>query len=406
MMNSTQRERGQTLVLFALAIVGIVALVGLVVDGGFLYVQRRTAQAAADAGALAGTRALREFWTTQSTATIRDAAITTAQANTFGTTPTVNCVYLVDVNMAPMGLLNTPPAGANCPSQGAASSSSVTGASGVHVDVQITYPSIIAGMLRVSTFSPVAAATAQLGSPSGIYTSDAPLILCGGGASGAAGLVTTTAALTLAQIDAGPGSTPPQYTSVTTYTLSKNNVTLQQILDNSNNIIQGLAGNVYYLKGPLVGQVTSGSWSNDCSAPSNTFDGGAVPDQSVTVPGQLSGMHGNSVAPIGSQVEAPGGCASGVQPGSWTAGSPGCVMILPIANGYLGKDSSNNPILSIPALGAFYVWCNKGDQSGNGCQEYLGQLMPGDAVTGKYVNSVSMGSTGPLTMPVAVRLTQ
>ena len=43
------------MVMFALALVGILAMVGLVIDGGYLYVQRRTAQSAADAAALAGT---------------------------------------------------------------------------------------------------------------------------------------------------------------------------------------------------------------------------------------------------------------------------------------------------------------------------------------------------------------
>ena len=45
------RDKGQALVLFVLSIIGIVALMGLIVDGGFLYVQRRTAQTSADAGA-------------------------------------------------------------------------------------------------------------------------------------------------------------------------------------------------------------------------------------------------------------------------------------------------------------------------------------------------------------------
>lgn len=49
-----EREHGQVIVLFALALVAIVAAVGLVLDGGSAYAQRRTEQSAADLSALAG----------------------------------------------------------------------------------------------------------------------------------------------------------------------------------------------------------------------------------------------------------------------------------------------------------------------------------------------------------------
>jgi Flp pilus assembly protein TadG len=49
-------ERGQTLIIVAVALVGLLALAGLAIDGGNLVVQRRRAPNAADAAALAGTR--------------------------------------------------------------------------------------------------------------------------------------------------------------------------------------------------------------------------------------------------------------------------------------------------------------------------------------------------------------
>ena len=48
------RERGQVLFIFALALVAIVAMTGLVLDGGSTFVQRRDMQNAADAAAMAG----------------------------------------------------------------------------------------------------------------------------------------------------------------------------------------------------------------------------------------------------------------------------------------------------------------------------------------------------------------
>ncbi len=51
-------QRGQILVLFTLALVTMIAMVGLVIDGGAAYAQRRSQQNAADVAALAGANAL------------------------------------------------------------------------------------------------------------------------------------------------------------------------------------------------------------------------------------------------------------------------------------------------------------------------------------------------------------
>lgn len=56
----SRRERGQILVMAALLVTALVGFLGLVIDGGFFYAQRRHAQSAADAAALAGARLLFE----------------------------------------------------------------------------------------------------------------------------------------------------------------------------------------------------------------------------------------------------------------------------------------------------------------------------------------------------------
>jgi Flp pilus assembly protein TadG len=48
------RERGQIIVVFALALIAIVAMVGLILDGGSTFAQRRSQQNAADLASLAG----------------------------------------------------------------------------------------------------------------------------------------------------------------------------------------------------------------------------------------------------------------------------------------------------------------------------------------------------------------
>jgi len=57
-IESNRNEHGQNLIIFAVFMVVLVALAGLVVDGGFSLTKRREAQNAADAGALAGAEAL------------------------------------------------------------------------------------------------------------------------------------------------------------------------------------------------------------------------------------------------------------------------------------------------------------------------------------------------------------
>lgn len=56
--HTRDRQRGQMLVLFTLALVAIIAMVGLVIDGGAAFAQRRGQQNAADLAALAGADAL------------------------------------------------------------------------------------------------------------------------------------------------------------------------------------------------------------------------------------------------------------------------------------------------------------------------------------------------------------
>jgi len=53
-----RREKGQALIVVALSLVGLIAMLALILDGGNLLVQRRRMQNAADAGAIAGTREL------------------------------------------------------------------------------------------------------------------------------------------------------------------------------------------------------------------------------------------------------------------------------------------------------------------------------------------------------------
>jgi hypothetical protein len=56
-------QRGQILVIFAAALTGLLLMTGLVIDAGYAFSQRRSAQNAADFAAVAGSRIVGEFFT-------------------------------------------------------------------------------------------------------------------------------------------------------------------------------------------------------------------------------------------------------------------------------------------------------------------------------------------------------
>ena len=80
MTSDRTRERGQMLALFAICLVAIIGLTGLVIDGGLTMVQKREQQNVADAAAMAGAYS---FANTGSTATAAAQALSNAAANGF-----------------------------------------------------------------------------------------------------------------------------------------------------------------------------------------------------------------------------------------------------------------------------------------------------------------------------------
>ena len=81
------RQGGQMLVVFALSMMGIIGMVGLAVDGGSTYAQRRNQQTAADMAALAGAN---DYLLTNNSAQAITRARTVAASNQFtdGSGPT------------------------------------------------------------------------------------------------------------------------------------------------------------------------------------------------------------------------------------------------------------------------------------------------------------------------------
>ena len=172
--NCRHRAPAQVVALFALGLLSFLALVGVVIDGGTLYLQRRTAQNAADAAALAGTRALQQA-TLQSNGTIGDAICTYLLSNSFGVTPTATA-YFVDTS----GATNLGSISFSSGCSASPSSWIPNGASGVHVDVTVgPYNTYLVGIVGLRQLTAKAAATAQVGVLSIPRPDLAPVAGCG-----------------------------------------------------------------------------------------------------------------------------------------------------------------------------------------------------------------------------------
>src|SRR5512135_252583 len=97
-MNKTQTnsQNGQSLIIIALMIVGILGFLGLVLDGGQVFLTRRNSQDAADAAAFAAVRVLatRPDNSITSEQAIYNAALNYARVNQVITDTDVTVAYI------------------------------------------------------------------------------------------------------------------------------------------------------------------------------------------------------------------------------------------------------------------------------------------------------------------------
>src|SRR5437763_436290 len=103
--HSRSRRPGQVLMLFALGFVALVAMLGLAVDGGNIYVNRRVVQTAADTGSLAAARALSSIPPAgvQTNQQVANALCTYVQTNNFGGWTQIQSAKYVGTNGQPLG---------------------------------------------------------------------------------------------------------------------------------------------------------------------------------------------------------------------------------------------------------------------------------------------------------------
>jgi hypothetical protein len=107
-MNKTQTnsQDGQSLIIIALMIVGIFGFLGLVLDGGQVFLTRRNSQDAADAAAFAGVRIVATHSVTATQQNVYDAITTFARANKVITDTDVTAIFIDDTNHNAGSVLN------------------------------------------------------------------------------------------------------------------------------------------------------------------------------------------------------------------------------------------------------------------------------------------------------------
>ena len=158
-------ERGQVIVVFAISLVTIILAVGLVIDGGFAFVNRRDAQNTADLAALAGTKVILNYYVAvpSQTATtagpeVYNAIRANAASNNCPEVQPIPCSWTAQYIDNEQDVLGPVTATAAIPS----------GAQGVIVDVNRQPRTFFLGVIGQSTWNVNTTATALTATPGGV----------------------------------------------------------------------------------------------------------------------------------------------------------------------------------------------------------------------------------------------
>lgn len=289
--------KGQIIIMAAALLVVMLGMIGLAIDLGYAFAQKRSVQNAADAGAIAGAHVVTQWSATNSTITAESDVLTVVNANKMGdATLTATCDY-VDDDGATLA-----PCGEEVPET----------ATGVQVAVKETHSTFfmqaIPGAPKTVTTHAVATAHAQIVQPDG---SGAPFILCGASAKLLHG-----------------GGTMEIVTKQTDGTYAIN---------------QDAVGKTF---------VVHASQVESCGLQPDRYKGLALGSRNAgkTIPAWFYGDDGNSVGQANQVVNGIQGCGR-------TAPDPfGCVMYVPLAtNEPAAVKSGNDNLFYVVAYAAFYV---------------------------------------------------
>ena len=400
--------RGQTLVLFALMSFVLIAGLGLVIDSGVNYAQRRNMQNASDTASLSGTRLLSRSSMTGAGVNVWDAnrgqiwdtIYATAIANGVPDDLTkMSCVY-VDKTGTAIADCELP----NIPANVAARLlDPPSAANGLSVRVSEEHTTFFMRAIGINTSGTAATSTAQAQIVTQMPNTDVLLAVCGVNTKLADG-TTTQSILTVKNVDVlplPPTPTPPATEQVVTTPTTQIDNTAYSYDWNDGNLSGATSGPSFLIYGANVATCKRKNWIGRAD-PTNT--GGSGSNSVIEIlPGGRPGDAGatpllsnslpNNALP-GHTINGPLGCKSSADRTAANITSPpfsNCVMVLPIIDTNVTDPARGR------AWGAFLVSQNTstGDITGRLIRNYP---LRGDTTSGTAWNDNRLTYVGPVSV--------
>jgi hypothetical protein len=347
--------RGQVIIMFALMLTGLLGMVGLAMDLGYSFSQRRNTQNAADAGALAGALAVLKQTNAQ------PYVVNAVSGNQFAnstTTPTV-----LSCNYVPLTMKDDS-TGSPWTDLGTCTSTPPTGATGVHVHTRESHATFFIRILGINSITTTGVATAhvQILKP---IPGDAPFIVCGSRTK--------------------PWTGPSNAANAV---LKKDNAAATGWSFNKNS-----DGIKYQIHGPQIEKC--GIQEGDFKGYAEGSDNAGLP-----IPEYWNYSNGDKAGVINNDVNGINGCKAGVPiPAS------GCVMFVPIAvdDPEAEPNGPSDNRVWVVGLAAFFVLCEAHNPDGN-CNRHSGVFKYDYSVLGPGDPNIPWDPTKG--EPVTIRLTQ
>jgi Flp pilus assembly protein TadG len=397
--------RGQTLVLFALMSLTLIAGMGLVIDAGVNYAQRRNMQNAADTAALAGTRVISRVNTFSGTTRrmVWNAVKATAIDNGVADDPTLSQCVFVDTASNPSSV------SCNTDVDGSPNDIIPNWAAGVQVRVSESHDTFFLRAVGIRTSGTSAASKAQVRAMAFMPTNDVVFAVCGVETMTREG--TKSSILEEAYVEDWTLTTrPPSPTPVPTKTIAtKDRTSIRNSAYKYDWNNRDGFGNPRDLGGPTF-QLYSPTVA-DCDAQSGTWHGAILQEDGQDIQMQRDGaeqyapsikiQYGDALSSNSLEHAINGtlGCKAGQLPPQLPAAqlvplnpsTDGCIMILPVLdNGNDERTRQNTTDLRGRVWGVFYVFNYGG--------VYYGQLVKNYPVHEDGENSWTQTYTGPITI--------
>ena len=264
---SAHVSRGQILVMFAIMLTSLLGALGLAVDLGVAFSQRRTMQSAADAGALAGTRLIAKSANSSIAVQPEVEAVVLKNTMALGSVGSINCNYVNDGGASLGSCVNVIP----------------SGASGVDVTVDESHPTFFIRVVPGAPNSVTTSATARANVKMLSFPTDGPYLPCG----------------------------------VDTQLAGGGTYSMVEKVGGTWQIRAGAVGKTYVIHGPQI---------EKCDAHASRYKGLAEVSANAnitSVPAWFTYKEGDSAGLISEDVEGPDGCKAGQE-------VINCVVFLPI----------------------------------------------------------------------------